>query len=75
MFHYIWHYFQFLDEVNVEIETCEELRSLSAQQGLSSYSAPTKYNFINKVIDGMTINVNVVSITFRTPAFIASVQV
>ncbi|XP_014283394.1 bridge-like lipid transfer protein family member 3B [Halyomorpha halys] len=65
----------FLDEVNVEIETCEELRSLSAQQGLSSYSAPTKYNFINKVIDGMTINVNVVSITFRTPAFIASVQI
>lgn len=65
----------FLDEVNVEIETCEELRSLSAQQGLSSYSVPTKYNFINKVIDGMTITVNVIAITFRTPAFFASVQV
>uniref|UniRef100_A0A0A9WS61 UHRF1-binding protein 1-like protein n=1 Tax=Lygus hesperus TaxID=30085 RepID=A0A0A9WS61_LYGHE len=64
-----------LDEVKVQIETCEELRSLSAQHGLSSYGTPTKYNFINKVIDGMTIFVNVVSITFKTPAFTASVQI
>lgn len=68
-------FFKLLDEVKVEVETCEELRSLSAQQGLSSYGATNKYNFINKAIDGMTISVNTVSITFKTVAFTASIQV
>ncbi|XP_073986292.1 bridge-like lipid transfer protein family member 3B isoform X2 [Rhodnius prolixus] len=67
--------FILLDEVKVEVETCEELRSLSAQQGLSSYGATNKYNFINKAIDGMTISVNTVSITFKTVAFTASIQI
>ncbi|XP_024085881.1 UHRF1-binding protein 1-like isoform X2 [Cimex lectularius] len=62
-----------LDEVRVEIETCEELRSLSAQQGLSAY-AGTEYSFANKVVDGMTISVNEVKVTFKTPAFNAAVQ-
>lgn len=36
---------------------------------------PGKYKFINQVIDGMTIQINEVNITFRDPAFRASVQV
>ncbi|XP_075235115.1 bridge-like lipid transfer protein family member 3B isoform X2 [Lycorma delicatula] len=66
-----------LDEVQIEVETCEELRSMSYQQGLSSLAAGnnTKYSFINKVIDGMTIHVNSVLITFRSPAFTAKVQI
>lgn len=36
---------------------------------------PGKYKFINQVIDGMTIQINEVNITFRDPAFYASVQV
>lgn len=36
---------------------------------------PGKYKFINQVIDGMTIQINEVNITFRNPAFHASVQV
>jgi len=36
---------------------------------------PGKYKFINQVIDGMTIQINEVNITFRDPAFHASVQV
>lgn len=68
--------FQSLDEVNIVIETCTELRSMSAQEDLSSLGgAPAKYNFINRVIDGMTISVNTVSIQFTSPAFTASVQV
>ncbi|XP_015435218.1 PREDICTED: UHRF1-binding protein 1 [Dufourea novaeangliae] len=63
-----------LDEVLIEIETCEDLRDLSASQGLSSYTGPTKYSFIHKVIDGITVAVNTVSVTFKSPAFIASVQ-
>ncbi|PSN57252.1 hypothetical protein C0J52_02548 [Blattella germanica] len=63
-----------LDEVHIEVETCEELRSMSTQQGLSSYGGNQKYSFINKVIDGMTVSVNTVQVTFKSPAFIASVQ-
>ncbi|XP_063237509.1 bridge-like lipid transfer protein family member 3A isoform X2 [Bacillus rossius redtenbacheri] len=62
-----------LDEVHIEVVTCEELRSISAHQGLSSLSS-AKYSFINKVIDGITITVNTVQVTFKSPAFIASVQ-
>lgn len=64
-----------LDEVQIQVETCEELRSMSAQQGLSNLGTAAKYNFINKVIDGMTISVNSVSIMFTSPAFTASVQI
>ncbi|XP_078033490.1 bridge-like lipid transfer protein family member 3B isoform X3 [Augochlora pura] len=63
-----------LDEVHIEVETCEDLRDLSSMQGLSSYTGPTKYSFIHKVIDGITVTVNTVSVTFKSPAFIASVQ-
>ncbi|XP_031339303.1 UHRF1-binding protein 1-like isoform X3 [Photinus pyralis] len=65
-----------LDEVNIIAETCEELRPMSAQAGLSSYAGvPGKYSFIHKVIDGITVTVNTVNITFNSPAFTASVQV
>ncbi|XP_049825652.1 UHRF1-binding protein 1-like isoform X2 [Aethina tumida] len=64
-----------LDEVNITVETCEELRSMSAQAGLSSYAVPGKYSFIHKVIDGITVTVNTVNILFNSPAFTASVQI
>ncbi|XP_076544408.1 bridge-like lipid transfer protein family member 3B isoform X4 [Osmia lignaria lignaria] len=63
-----------LDEVHIEVETCEDLRDLTSPQGLSSYTGPAKYSFIHKVIDGITVTVNTVSVTFKSPAFIASVQ-
>ncbi|XP_033218279.1 UHRF1-binding protein 1-like [Belonocnema kinseyi] len=63
-----------LDEVHIEVETVEDLRSMSTPQGLSSYAGPAKYSFIHKVIDGITVAVNTVSVTFKSPAFIASVQ-
>lgn len=66
---------QSLDEVHIDVETCEDLRSMSSPQGMSSYAGPAKYSFIHKVIDGITVAVNTVSITFKSPAFIASVQV
>ncbi|XP_031847067.1 bridge-like lipid transfer protein family member 3B isoform X3 [Nomia melanderi] len=62
-----------LDEVHIEVETCEDLRDLSSSQE-SSYLGPTKYSFIHKVIDGITVAVNTISVTFNSPAFIASVQ-
>ncbi|KAJ8969016.1 hypothetical protein NQ317_007377 [Molorchus minor] len=65
-----------LDEVNIIVETCHELRSMSTQGGLSSYAAvPGKYSFIHKVIDGITVTVNTVNILFNSPAFTASIQI
>ena len=64
-----------LDEIHIEVETCENLRDVSTPQGLSSYAGPTKYSFIHKVIDGITVYVNTVSITFKSPAFVAKVKV
>lgn len=63
-----------LDEVHIEVETVEDLRSMSSPQGLSSYAGPAKYSFIHKVIDGITVAVNTVSVKFKSPAFIAKVQ-
>ncbi|XP_077258947.1 bridge-like lipid transfer protein family member 3B isoform X2 [Temnothorax americanus] len=63
-----------LDEVHIDVETCEDLRSMSSPQGIASYAGPAKYSFIHKVIDGITIAVNTVLVTFKSPAFIASVQ-
>lgn len=64
-----------LDEVNITVETCEQLRSTSPEGGLSSYTTPVKYSFIHKVIDGITVTVNTVNVLFNSPAFIATVQI
>lgn len=49
---------------------------MSPQAALSSYAAiPGKYSFIHKVIDGITVTVNVVNVMFNSPAFVATVQV
>lgn len=66
---------QNLDEVNIIVKTCEELRTPQSPSA-SAYSAVQgKYSFIHKVIDGITINVNNVYIIFNSPAFTASVQI
>ncbi|KAG8230509.1 hypothetical protein J437_LFUL010029, partial [Ladona fulva] len=64
-----------LDEVHISVETCEDLRPLSANYGMpSDGSSSTKYSFIDKAIDGMTVYVNAVYVKFQSPAFVASVQ-
>lgn len=66
---------QSLDEVQVGMETCSELRSHSVSSVLPSYSSGGRYGFADKVIDGMTVTVNSVLITFRSHAFHATFQV
>ena len=65
---------QQLGEVEVEVETCEDLRDVGVQED-SSLKETGKYGFQHKVIDGMTVTVDRVVITFRSPAFVATVQV
>ena len=58
------------------METCSEVRpqNVGGVQ-LSSYSSGGKYGFSDKVMDGMTVKVNAVLITFKSPAFHSSFQV
>lgn len=63
-----------LDEVNIIVETCEELREMNLS-GPATAAVPGKYSFIHKIIDGITVTVNAVNITFNSPAFTANVQI
>lgn len=65
---------QTLDKVSVEIETSDNVESMAMRENIQT-TPPGKYKFINQVIDGMTIQINEVNITFKDPAFQASVQV
>lgn len=65
---------QTLDKVSVEIETCDNVELMAMRENVQTVQ-PGKYKFINQVIDGMTIQINEVNITFRDPAFYSSVQV
>lgn len=70
-------FLQSLDEVNITIETCEFGRTENAQAtgGWQTLTAPKgKYNFIDKIIDGITVTINTVNVKFNSPAFTASVQ-
>lgn len=65
--------------MNITIETCEFGRNdggVSSAGGWQTLTAPQgKYNFINKIVDGITVTINAVNIKFKSPAFIASIQV
>lgn len=62
--------------MNITVETCEFGRNDSGMSGWQSLTAPQgKYNFINKIVDGITVTINAVNIKFKSPAFIASIQV
>ncbi|KAL1459506.1 hypothetical protein WDU94_011478 [Cyamophila willieti] len=63
-----------LDDVQIEVETCEIIRSMSMDGGLSAYSQPSTYNAISKIVDGITVNINSVTLKFMSPAFTASVH-
>ncbi|XP_067121417.1 bridge-like lipid transfer protein family member 3B isoform X2 [Centruroides vittatus] len=63
-----------LDEVVVDTETCEDLRTLSSQSLRQSYKSSGKYGFSERVIDGLTVVVNSVNINFKSPVFQASIQ-
>ncbi|CAG0889177.1 unnamed protein product [Cyprideis torosa] len=63
----------FLDEVQIELETLEQLRP-SESSTVPSYSSGGKYGFADKVVDGATVSVNSVSITLTSKAFLATIQ-
>jgi hypothetical protein len=64
-------------QVRVEVETCEDLRTMTGnQKGMAaSYASGGAYGFADKVLDGITLTVNSVILTLKSHAFIASFQV
>ncbi|XP_014674009.1 PREDICTED: UHRF1-binding protein 1-like, partial [Priapulus caudatus] len=64
----------FLDEVHVDMQTCEELRTPSPTSQLPNYVPNGKYGFSEKVVDGIFLCVNSVIVNFTSPAFHACLQ-
>ena len=65
-----------LDEVHVEVETCEDLRQTSSAGAskIPSYATGGPYGYGDKVVDGITVTINSVVLTLKSHAFIASFQ-
>lgn len=60
-----------LNEVSVEVEVCDEFRDITSEDeinlaNLINAQAPGKYGFVDRVIDGITVTVNSVLITFKS---------
>lgn len=66
---------QFLDEVELEIETCDTPRPPNSPAHVASYRSGGKYGFVDRVIDGMYVHINSVLVKFISRKFHASLQV
>ncbi|WAR03200.1 UH1BL-like protein [Mya arenaria] len=64
----------YLDEVVLEIETCSEPRAPSNPTQQSTHSSEGRYGFADKVIDGIYVHINSVSVRFMSDKFHASLQ-
>jgi hypothetical protein len=64
-----------LDEIRVKVETCEELRTAEGH-GVTPLQLPASgaYGFTERIVDGITITVNLVHVQLSSLAFTASVQ-
>ncbi|XP_070560102.1 bridge-like lipid transfer protein family member 3B [Ptychodera flava] len=63
----------YLDQVEVEMEITEQLRQRTEYVPL--HSSGGKYGFSDKVIDGLFVVVNAITINFHSKAFQASAQI
>lgn len=57
------------------METCQDLRPHGPANDLGAYRSGSKYGFVEKVIDGMTVTINSVYVKFNSPSFTTSFQV
>lgn len=64
-----------LDEIRVKIETCEDIRGPGGGAGMAMPQQPLgAYGFSQKVVDGISMSVNLVHVTLTSLAFTASFQ-
>lgn len=64
-----------LDEVHIALEVCSEPRTVNPGVAGAAMPMPGKYSYIHKVIDGISVAVNLVQIDFSCDAFTSSVQI
>uniref|UniRef100_A0A8D0L272 Bridge-like lipid transfer protein family member 3A n=1 Tax=Sphenodon punctatus TaxID=8508 RepID=A0A8D0L272_SPHPU len=65
---------RYLDKVEVEMRTCEEPRSPNGQSPIALASGQSEYGFAEKVVEGMFIVVNSITIKIHSKAFHASFE-
>ncbi|XP_060600792.1 bridge-like lipid transfer protein family member 3B isoform X2 [Ruditapes philippinarum] len=64
----------FLDEVVLEVETCSEPRPPNKPGQQSNTRSEGRYGFVDKVMDGIYVHINSVSVQFSSDKFHASLQ-
>ncbi|XP_054835874.1 bridge-like lipid transfer protein family member 3A [Eublepharis macularius] len=64
----------YLDKVEVEMRTCEEPRPPNGQSPIALASGQSEYGFAEKVVEGMFIVVNSITIKIHSKAFHASFE-
>ncbi|XP_061488313.1 bridge-like lipid transfer protein family member 3A [Rhineura floridana] len=64
----------YLDKVEVEMRTCEEPRQPNGQSPIALASGQSEYGFAEKVVEGMFIVVNSITIKIHSKAFHASFE-
>ncbi|XP_078661658.1 uncharacterized protein LOC144905753 [Branchiostoma floridae x Branchiostoma belcheri] len=64
----------YMDQIDIEMETCDEPRAPNNPSPFMSQGGDTKYGFAEKVVDGMSLTINSVTIRFISHAFHASFQ-
>lgn len=63
-----------LDKVEVEMKTCEEPRPPNGQSPIALASGQSEYGFAEKVVEGMFIIVNSITVKIHSKAFHASFE-
>ncbi|XP_061219012.1 bridge-like lipid transfer protein family member 3A isoform X2 [Neopsephotus bourkii] len=64
----------YLDKVEVEMRTCEEPRPPNGQSPIALAAGQSEYGFAEKVVEGMFIAVNSITIKIHSKAFHASFE-
>ncbi|XP_023654718.1 bridge-like lipid transfer protein family member 3A isoform X1 [Paramormyrops kingsleyae] len=64
----------FLDKVEVEMRTCEEPRSPNGPSPIAITAGQSEYGFAEKVVEGMSVVINSITIKVQARAFHASFE-
>lgn len=63
-----------LDNVTMEMSTCEEPRAPNGPSPIATASGQSEYGFAEKVVEGITVSVNSIVIRMKAKAFNASFE-
>ncbi|XP_013888456.1 UHRF1-binding protein 1 [Austrofundulus limnaeus] len=64
----------FLDKVEVEMRTCEEPRPPNGPSPIAITASQSEYGFAEKVVEGMSVRINSITIKVQARAFHASFE-